>query len=140
MKTLTIMFCLMSAVPGSPKSEDVIAWQPVRRVCGTLQSSPKGKMQPLGGASLRLYEWKWRVLCCQSLKRRSETVSSRDGAFDFGQVGSGRYWLVASWQGKEYQMPVDVDHAHDAPEGCSMQGALINNRGIFVWYRSDVQL
>ncbi len=140
MKALAIMFCLMSAVPGSPKSVDVIAWQPVRRLCGLLQSSPKGVMQSVGGASLRLYEWKWRVPCCQDLKRVRETESSKNGAFDFGQIGSGRYWLVSSWQGKEYQMPVDVDRAHDAPEGCSMQGALINDRGNFVWYRKDVQL
>jgi hypothetical protein len=97
-------------------------------------------MQPVASVPLRLFEWKWRFPCCQTLKRLSETVSSKNGAFDFGQVGSGRYWLVASWQGKEYQMPIDVDHAHDGPEECSMQGALIDDRGSFVWYRSDVQL
>ena len=79
---------------------------------------------------MRLYEAKWRIPCRDSLRIIGVRVTSLDGNFDFGDVTSGRYWLVVELQHRSLSLPLDVDSKQDWEASCDTQGPYVEKNFI----------
>ena len=83
---------------------------------------------------LELYESNEDIPCCESLKILGTTVSGRSGQFEFKPDHAGNYWLVASWNGKEYSVPVVYEPLKKSTTMCSDQGIQIEDDGSASWW------
>ena len=139
MRHLVLTICLLLTVgtltaqhrtPANRASEQELDWTPVKKVCGRLRTIERGVFVTAPKKELRLYQAKWRQPCCKDLKLVGTRTTSAAGAFDFGNIQSGRYWLALEFDGVEKGTPIDVDVRHDWVGSCEAQGPDIEKNSI----------
>jgi hypothetical protein len=74
---------------------------------------------PIKDAKLRLYHRDKRTHCCKKQSLAAETVTGKDGSFDFTSVGTGSYWLVGRRDGAHYSLAIDYDPTAHTDDKCS---------------------
>jgi len=65
----------------------------------------------------------------------AETTSNRSGVFDFKNLSDGKYWLVTTFENKEYKVPVRVQHSKIKQKLCSELIYSIEDSGEFTLRR-----
>jgi len=89
--------------------------------------------EPLKNLTLELYPWEEAITCCRNSHPFFKTVTGKEGAFEFKNVDPGRYWLVAHYQRKVFQLAITVDPGSRTPASaaCSQQEFHIDAKGHF---------
>jgi hypothetical protein len=70
------------------------------------RNSFSDKSKPVKSSPLRLYLRNEETACCQVLQPVAETVSGREGSFQFKKAVPGDYWIVARVEGKDYILAI----------------------------------
>ena len=102
----------------------------VDRLCGKLVSSEdvqeQGKanssqhdIKPIAHARIRLFSPTASGDCCTLMTPMAETLSGRDGIFQFKKVTPGDYLLVATVAGAEYKLLVRYEPVKISEKNCS---------------------
>ncbi len=86
--------------------------------------------EALRNVVLKLFARAGEAACCTGDLLRT-AKSGRRGTFDFKKLAPGNYWLVASWNGREYSMPVEIDPKTPNASPCVNQLFGIHQDGAF---------
>jgi hypothetical protein len=102
----------------------------VDRLCGKLVSSEdiqeQGKpnsaqhdIKPIPHARIRIFSPTASGDCCTLMTPMAETLSGRDGTFQFKKITPGDYLLVATIAGTEYKLLVRYEPVKNSDKNCS---------------------
>ena len=116
----------------------------VNRVCGRVEyvkripdkkhpSNYSEKRKNLRGVLLELYESDENPACCM-MKNVGVAISGKAGEFEFKPAKAGRYLLKASWNRKDYQVPINFEPQKKSSTVCSEQGIQIEDDGDANWW------
>ena len=116
----------------------------VDRVCGRVEYVNKipdkkhpdtysKKRKALKNVQLELYESGENPSCCM-LKGAGWAISGRAGEFEFKGIKAGHYLLRANWNGKDYQVAINVEPQKESSTACSEQGIQIEDKGEASWW------
>jgi hypothetical protein len=110
---------------------DMEKWNAVDVLCGKLvqvekipkrgvANSFREKTKVIKKAALRLYYRDKDVPCCAQQSAAAEGVSTKNGTFEFKNIATGNYWLVARVGGTDYKLALkyqpDSKHASRCSE------------------------
>jgi hypothetical protein len=126
---LVLMALLLTAAP-SDKKADFEKRNTVEMTCGKLilvepvlfnGASVNGQLErtPIKNTKLRLYYREARTRCCKKQSLAAETVTRKDGTFDFTSVAPGFYWLVGRRDGAHYVVPINFAPNAQTGDKCS---------------------
>jgi hypothetical protein len=102
----------------------------VDRLCGQLVSSADTKEQgkansspqevkPVSHARIRLFSPTASGDCCTLMTPMAETLSGRDGIFQFKKITPGDYLIVATLAGNDYKLLVRYEPVKTSEKNCS---------------------
>ena len=89
------------------------------------------KRKRLADVNLELYRWEEGKTCCEENRPVASTLTDKRGRFAFSGLGQGKYWVVARWNQKEYQFPVNLNPVSKVNGDCANQGFQIDSQGTF---------
>jgi hypothetical protein len=109
---------------------DTRKWNTVEILCGKLVRSEeipiKGKgnsfadkTTPIKRANIRLYLRAEETACCEGQQPAAETVTGREGSFQFNKAVPGDYWIVANIEGKDYRLAISYAPDNKSDAKCS---------------------
>ncbi len=108
------------------------------RLCGELSfvtpvSGGGMDSRPLSNINLEIYPWEEGITCCRHSHPFFTTVTGKEGAFELKSVEAGRYWLVAHYQRKAFQLAIVFEPASRTPASaaCWEQQFDIDAKGHF---------
>jgi len=104
------------------------------RLCGELSfvtPIPGGGMdsKELKNVKLELYPWEEGIACCRNSHPFFKAVTDKEGAFEFKNVDTGRYWLVLHYQRKLFRLAIALDPDGPANAACGYQLFEIDAKG-----------
>jgi hypothetical protein len=109
------------------------------RMCGELSfvtpiSGGGMDSRPLSNVNLEIYPWEEGIMCCRNSRPFFTAITGKEGAFEFKNVGAGRYWLVTDYQRKTFQLAIAFDPASRTPASpaCWQQQFDIDAKGHLV--------
>jgi hypothetical protein len=125
-----LLMALLFVGAPSDKKADLEKQNTVEVTCGKLilvepvlfNGAPVGgqfERTPIKNAKLRLYHRDVRTRCCKKQSLAAETVTGKDGSFDFTSVTPGSYWLVGRRDGAHYTVPINYAPNAQTGEKCS---------------------
>ena len=134
----TILIALLAA-PLHPQIDDA---ELVAKLCGRLEQADTApnknlpgrsslRFQPLKDVKLVAYERHSNSECCANAPVAGETTTDKSGNFEFKALSKGYYWLVASVEGKKYQMSIRIGQLKDRQPVCSQLSYDIDEFGEF---------
>jgi hypothetical protein len=96
----------------------------VDRLCGRLRSvqnanATQEKATSLSETVVRLYRKDGDADCCTNSALIAETLSGRDGKFEFKKIPAGVYWVAMMFQAGEPKLLVRYQPAKGDPTSCS---------------------
>jgi hypothetical protein len=120
-------------------------WE-VERLCGKLEHVEKipdrrnsnnfsEKRNTLRDVEIALYERRENESCCAGRSAIETVRTRRGGRFEF-RSKPGTYWLVSSWNGREYRLPVLYEAGKPPATVCSEQGIQVDLAGNAEWWIS----
>jgi hypothetical protein len=128
-RQLLVAYLMIGLAPPAISSESM---EPVSvdRLCGKLVSSEDGAQQgkpnsvqydikPIAHARVRLFSPTASGDCCTLLTPMAETISGRDGTFQFKKITPGDYLLVATLGATEYKLLVRYEPVKNSEKNCS---------------------
>lgn len=74
---------------------------------------------PIKNAKLRLYHRGQGNHCCKKQSLAAETITGKDGTFDFTSIEPGSYWLVGRRDGAHYMVAINYDPNAHTGDQCS---------------------
>ena len=108
------------------------------RLCGELSfvtpvSGGGMDSEPLNNVKLELYPWEEGIACCRNSHPFFNTVTRREGVFEFKNVAPGQYWLVLRHERKMFQLAIVFDPASRTPASaaCWQQEFHVDAKGHF---------
>ena len=113
-------------------------WNTVELLCGKLiqvtevpvkdtSNSFTEKQKPIKNANLRLYQLDKNAPCCTSESLTAETISRKDGSFDFKNIVLGPYWIVIHAGGTDYKLALSYAPNNKNGDKCPDQLYEIKN-------------
>jgi len=127
-RQLLVAYLMIGLAPPAISSESM---EPVSvdRLCGKLVSSEDGQqgktnsvqhdIKPIAHARVRLFSPTASGDCCTLLTPMAETLSGRDGTFQFKKITPGDYLLVATLGATEYKLLVRYEPIKNSEKNCS---------------------
>lgn len=88
------------------------------------------QQEPLENALLQLFDRGSDKKCCSGSAVR-ETKTKGSGDFDFNNLPTGKYWLVAHVKGQSFQQAVEVKDEAIPDSICKQQCFWIDDHGRF---------
>lgn len=142
MRVITILIAILVA-PGLSAQEGK-PW-PIDRLCGKIgyvqkipsrknPSTFSEKRTTLKDVPLALYEKNEAKACCGGVTAIETTRTGRGGQFEFKTRKAGSFWLIASWNGKDYQAPILYYPQKNSTVLCSQQGITLDKDGKADWW------
>jgi hypothetical protein len=92
------------------------------------------KRKSLRDVPLELYADGENQPCCDELKNVGSTKTGQNGRFEFKPEKAGRYWLMAKWNQKVYEVNVDFKPEKRSSTICSQQGIQVGDDGDASWW------
>lgn len=135
-RTLVVIGLLLMSRIGC-FAETPLKWVTFDRLCGSLEfffnPIPGGghDSKPLKRVVLELYRWEEGVPCCGKSRVLFKTETGKAGRYEFKRVDAGRYWLVAHWKDRIFQLPVVFTAKGSSSEYCELYGLDIDSDGNF---------
>jgi len=83
----------------------------------------------LKNVKLELYPWEEGIACCRNSHPFFKAVTDKEGAFEFKNVDTGRYWLVLHYQRKLFRLAIALDPDGPANAACGYQLFEIDAKG-----------
>jgi hypothetical protein len=130
MKWLSVLMFSLVLNGAASQTGDIRKWNTVEILCGKLIRSEeipiKGapnsfsdKSKPIKNSILRLYLRNEETECCEGQQPVAETVSGREGSFQFKKAAPGAYWIVARVEGKDYKLAITYTPDNKSDTKCS---------------------
>jgi hypothetical protein len=97
--------------------------------------------RPLSKVNLEIYLREKGITCCRNSRPFFTTITGKEGAFEFKNVGAGRYWLVTHYQRKTFQLAIAFDPESRIPASpaCWQQQFDIDAKGhLVIGIRSEM--
>jgi Prealbumin-like fold domain len=82
---------------------------------------------PIKNAKLRLYHRGQGSHCCKKQSLAAETITGKDGTFDFTSIEPGSYWLVGRRDGAHYMVAINYDPSAPTGDKCSELSYALRN-------------
>jgi len=143
--TRTLILLAFLALPSAMGSlaDAPLKWVTVDYLCGYLEfftpiEGGGNDSKPLKNVLLELYPWEQGIFCCKNSHPFFKTTTGKDGRYEFKNIDAGRYWLVAHWRRKTFQLPVVFNSENASSQNCEVQGLDIDSSGDFQsWIKSQ---
>jgi hypothetical protein len=125
-----VLMALLLFGTQSDKKADLERQNTVEVTCGKLiqvepvlfNGVPVGgqfERTPIKNTRIRLYYRDKRTHCCKKQSLAAETVTGKDGSFNFTSVAPGSYWLVGRRDGAHYSLAINYDPNAGTDDKCS---------------------
>jgi hypothetical protein len=132
MKTPLLIFLAVLPAGASGQAVDAEKWNTVERMCGKAEwvekipskhdpNSYEEKRKSIKKAEVRLYQREGDAPCCGTNPPVAQSVTNREGIFEFKNIMPGKYWLVIVTGVKQYSHAVTYtpDAKNKEPIVCS---------------------
>lgn len=130
MNWLCVLIFSLIVNGATPQPADAGKWNTVEVLCGKLirseeipiKGSPNSfneRSKPIKNGILRLYLRNEETSCCEGQQPIAETVSGREGGFQFKKAAPHAYWIVAMVESKEYKLAITYAPESKSGANCS---------------------
>ncbi len=137
-----LLLAVFFSMPQQGRDRDIDSANAVDHLCGKLVSSKpypvKGRHyigsveeKSLGKTDLTLFPRDKEAVCCINLKAVAKITTGDDGQFEFKELKSGNYWLVAHLDGQDYKMAIRYQAKENPSDRCSDLTYEIEDAGLF---------